>query len=369
MNMVELKNENKNEMMINDIKKEEEISAQIVEPVKKRGRKKGSKFVHKNITNEHILSQLKEPKRKGRKRKIWIQPLDNYNKVEDNKLKEYTNNIDIRDDNKANTQNEDVTTNNVTTLCCNKKAKYESMNPNSIRNMFILLRNKLSNLNVKNTMNSHSEINMLINNFIYILKIMNKHKQMLENIYTINFTNIDDICVRNYLEKHFPFIKGYRNKYEITDDLFMQGNDDNHLSKDINCINGNEDIGLNASCEQNEENENHEKSDMYNYKNDNSITNMEKSPNNITLVHKNIKDEDNFETIFLKTRSSFSSVDSNIIHIDNTQNFKLSNSSENKLNQFEKKTVLLSNDILYDAKKEIEQSYMNSQEKEKNYLH
>lgn len=243
------------------------------------------------------------------------------------------------------------------------------MNPNSIRNMFILLRNKLSNLNVKNTMNSHSEINMLINNFIYILKIMNKHKQMLENIYTINFTNIDDICVRNYLEKHFPFIKGYRNKYEITDDLFMQGNGDNHLSKDINCINGNEDIGLNASCEQNEENENHEKSDMYNYKNDNSITNMEKSPNNITLVHKNIKDEDNFETIFLKTRSSFSSVDSNIIHIDNTQNFKLSNSSENKLNQFEKKTVLLSNDILYDAKKEIEQSYMNSQEKEKNYLH
>lgn len=149
----------------------------------------------------------------------------------------------------------------------------------------------------------------------------------------------------------------------------MQGNGDNHLSKDINCINGNEDIGLNASCEQNEENENHEKSDMYNYKNDNSITNMEKSPNNITLVHKNIKDEDNFETIFLKTRSSFSSVDSNIIHIDNTQNFKLSNSSENKLNQFEKKTVLLSNDILYDAKKEIEQSYMNSQEKEKNYLH
>ncbi|KNG77690.1 hypothetical protein PFMG_03710, partial [Plasmodium falciparum IGH-CR14] len=149
MNMVELKNENKNEMMINDIKKEEEISAQIVEPVKKRGRKKGSKFVHKNITNEHILSQLKEPKRKGRKRKIWIQPLDNYNKVEDNKLKEYTNNIDIRDDNKANTQNEDVTTNNVTTLCCNKKAKYESMNPNSIRNMFILLRNKIRQFKCK----------------------------------------------------------------------------------------------------------------------------------------------------------------------------------------------------------------------------
>lgn len=233
------------------------------------GRKKKKKYIDPNNLDETVTENtnfdIKEVKKKGRKRKLRVDPHNEESKNEENKNegnndvekkinkksnKEVDNNMvhislsyeenmrDIKKNYKEEIKNETINISNSVeksdiekttqeiSLYCNKlkneeihfKNNYEKIGVNNILSVF---KNKLNKINVNNnSLNCHSEINVLINNFLYVLRIINKHQQILGDIYSFNFNITNEDNIRNYFENRFSFVKCYKQYNELNDHIY-----------------------------------------------------------------------------------------------------------------------------------------------------
>ncbi|WBY55014.1 hypothetical protein Py17XNL_000303667 [Plasmodium yoelii yoelii] len=110
-------------------------------------------------------------------------------------------------------------------LYCNKlkneeinfKNNYEKIGINNILSVF---KNKLNKIKINNnSLNCYSEINVLVNNFLYVLRIINRHKKILGDIYSYNFNIINEENIKNYFENQFSFIKCYKQNNELNEHI------------------------------------------------------------------------------------------------------------------------------------------------------
>ncbi|SCL97527.1 conserved Plasmodium protein, unknown function [Plasmodium chabaudi chabaudi] len=253
------------------------------------GRKKKKKTIDPNNPDEtetgNTNSDIKEVKKKGRKRKLRIDPTNEEIKNEENKNevmndvqyadkggsdhvenkineqldKENDNNMvhtslyneknvkDMEQDYKEEIKNETTSISNCLgkadiekttqeiSLYCDKIKSEEIIFKNNydkigINNILSVLKNKLNKISVNNnSLTYHSEINVLINNFLYVLRIINRHQKILGNIYSFNFNITNEEEIRNYFENRFPFIKCYKKSYELNDNIYEK--DDNKIKQ------------------------------------------------------------------------------------------------------------------------------------------
>ncbi|SBS93791.1 conserved Plasmodium protein, unknown function [Plasmodium ovale] len=200
-----------------------------------RKRKRGSGSFEVRAPSKDVKNEFKEVKRKGRKRKVPLEPPPIANSAR-TIISGTVSGMATEIPEGEKGEWEDI--NHELTLCCKTLKSEDNIfsdqnTQSGMKNMLHMLKHKLKNFNVKNSINSHSEINVLINNFLYVLRIINKHKQILENMYSYNFNTVSEDAVRSYLEKHFSFVKCYRQNYELPEHVKVEEVDEDLSGENI----------------------------------------------------------------------------------------------------------------------------------------
>ncbi|GAB64978.1 hypothetical protein PCYB_041800 [Plasmodium cynomolgi strain B] len=181
-----------------------------------------------NNLHEGVKVEEKEVKRKGRKRKIYVEPASqNQNDKElEKKTNECVKNTPVEEPIIYNIKVEETKIKNDDMALCFKRPKGEvpfgddnnDSPPDFTNNVFHILSYKLNKFNGKNCINSHAEVTVLLNNFLKVVRILNHHKKILQRVYGHRFKIPSETYLRNYFEAKFPFIQCYRNRcYELAD--------------------------------------------------------------------------------------------------------------------------------------------------------
>ncbi|VEV54827.1 conserved Plasmodium protein, unknown function [Plasmodium vinckei vinckei] len=320
-------------------------------------RKKKKKNIDPNNLDETVTGNInldiKEVKKKGRKRKLRLDPTNEENKNEaindvqytdkggsdnvENKINEEQNkendnntvhtslynekNMENMEQNyKEEIKNETINISNCLTkadiekttqeisLYCDKIKSEEIIFKNNydkigINNILSVLKNKLNKISVNNnSLNYHSEINILINNFLYVLRIINRHQKMLGNIYSFNFNIPNEEDIRNYFENRFPFVKCYKKNYELNDSTYDK--DDNKIKQ--NECSTNLKMPQENSKVEHEEIKNEQTTFNDNIKN--KYTHNEENYNNLNMIEENnsnsFENENNYINITNKNTTT-----------------------------------------------------------------